>query len=184
MQHCLASVFIATSLDGFIARSDGELDWLPSATADNDMGYGDFIGSVDLLIMGRHTFEKVLSYGAWPYDVPVRVLSRRGVDVPAQLRAQVSVMAGEPAQLLQTLAEEGFQEAYVDGGETIQAFIAADLIKRLIITRVPVLIGHGLNLFGPLAEGVAALPWRHVKTFTWPNGLVQSHYAREAPTTI
>lgn len=177
MTHCKASVFIATSLDGFIARPDGELDWLPTE-ADSDMGYGDFIRTVDLLVMGRHTFEKVLSFGDWPYDLPVRVLSHQGVDIPTALRGQVEQMAGQPAALLDAFATHGFKHAYIDGGETIQAFLAADLVERLILTRVPVLIGQGLPLFGALAPGCRQLAWDHIKTFTWGNGVVQSHYQR------
>ena len=179
MEPCKASVFIATSLDGFIARPDGELDWLPAANASNDMNYSEFIANVDVLVMGRHTFEKVVSFGEWPYDVPVRVLSRRGVEVPAAWRDSVNVISGEPLELLLELSRQGFKHAYVDGGETIQAFIAADLIQRLIITLVPVLIGSGLRLFGPLSDACTSMMWRHVKTVTWSNGLVQSQYHRD-----
>ncbi|MBB3167834.1 dihydrofolate reductase family protein [Simiduia aestuariiviva] len=179
MSLCKASVFIASSLDGFIARPNGDLDWLPSANERDDMGYGDFISSVDVLLMGRHTFEKVLEFGDWPYALPVRVLSRRGVEIPEPLQDKVSVMCGEPGDLLATLGEQGFSHAYVDGGETIQAFIAEDLIQRLIVTHVPVLIGSGLRLFGELKDPQCTVPWRHQKTFTWPNGMVQSHYVRQ-----
>lgn len=178
MALCKASVFIATSLDGYIARPDGELDWLPPASASNDMGYSDFIATVDILVMGRHTFEKVVTFGEWPYELPVRVLSRSGVSIPEHLGEQVTPMCGEPRQLLQTLAKQGFKHAYVDGGETIQAFIADDLVQRLIVTHVPVLIGRGLPLFGDLPGAKPGLTWTHQKTFTWANGLVQSHYSR------
>lgn len=176
MTLCKAAVFIATSLDGFIARPNGDLDWLPKPNEREDMGYADFISGVDVLVMGRHTFEKVLEFGEWPYQLPVRVLSRRGVEVPEELRDRVSVMSGEPQMLLETLAGEGFKQAYVDGGETVQAFIAEELIQRLIITQVPVLIGAGLRLFGPLPGDSPSMPWRHQKTLTWSNGMVQSHY--------
>ncbi|UTA46670.1 dihydrofolate reductase family protein [Simiduia sp. 21SJ11W-1] len=176
MSMCKAAVFIATSLDGFIARPNGDLDWLPAANEREDMGYADFINSVDVLVMGRHTFEKVLEFGDWPYQLPVRVLSRRGVQVPQALE-NVSVMSGEPQLLLEALAAEGFKHAYVDGGETIQAFLADGLIERLIVTHVPVLIGSGLRLFGPLPGQAPTVRWRHQKTLSWSNGLVQSHYA-------
>ena len=178
MTRCLASVFIATSLDGFIARLDGELDWLPPAEADNDMGYGQFSASVDVLVMGRHTFEKLLSFGDWLYDLPVKVLTRSNLTIPEGLQGKVECMQGEPAAILDALTTHGFRHAYIDGGETIQAFIRAELIERLIITRVPVLIGEGLTLFGKLPAKKNTLAWAHVKTFTWSNGLVQSHYRR------
>ncbi|AFU98288.1 dihydrofolate reductase family protein [Simiduia agarivorans] len=172
---CNASVFIATSLDGFIARPDGELDWLPAMDPRNDMGYGDFVSTVDVLVMGRHTFEKVLSFGRWPYHMPVRVLSRSGVEIPAELE-NVALMSGSPRALLDALGTEGFQHAYIDGGETIQAFIADGLVQRLILTRIPVLIGDGLPLFGKLKANAGDQLWFHEKTFTWANGVVQSHY--------
>lgn len=172
---CKASVFIATSLDGYIARPDGELDWLPAMDPRNDMGYGDFVSGVDVLLMGRHTFEKVLSFGDWPYRMPVRVLSRAGVEIPDMLD-NVALMSGSPSALLDALSSEGFKHAYIDGGETIQAFIAEGLIQRLILTRVPVLIGEGLPLFGKLRPGTNEQTWYHEKTYTWANGVVQSHY--------
>lgn len=173
-----ASVYIATSLDGFIARADGGLDWLPGidgAETGEDYGYRDFMDSVDCLVMGRNTYAMVLGFGGeWPYgEKPVVVLSSHPVDIPADLANRVARMSGPPGEVVQRLAERGTRHIYVDGGQTIQGFLAAGLIQQLIITRVPVLIGEGIPLFGPLLQDIRL---RHIETHAFANGLVQSRY--------
>ena len=169
-----AAVFIATSLDGFIAREDGALDWLPQPSAEDDYGYTDFMASVDALVMGRKTFETVLTFGVWPYGKRrVVVLSSGAPAVPEARRSSVEVLALEPADLLRRLGDDGVRRVYVDGGQTIQRFLRVGLIGELVLTRVPVLIGSGIPLFGELAEDVAL---EHVATQAFPNGLVQSRY--------
>jgi dihydrofolate reductase len=167
-----ASVFVGTSLDGFIARPNGAFDFLPIGGGEPH-GYDEFMASVDALVIGRHTFETVLSFGGWAYGKkPVFVLSSRLLpSVPAG--AVVERMAGEPAAIVAQLQARGIQHAYVDGGITIQRFLQARLIQRLIITRVPVLIGSGIPLFGPLPHDIAL---RHVATRQYQSGLVQSEY--------
>src|SRR6267143_2607332 len=138
------SVFIGTSLDGFIARSNGDLDWLPEGGGEPH-GYNEFIASVDALVIGRKTFEKVLTFEAWPYgDKRVVVLSSRPLDLSAVVGGVVEQMTGTPAEIVSQLAASGAHHLYVDGGITIQGFLRAGLIQRLIITRVPVLIGDGV----------------------------------------
>ena len=166
------SVFIATSLDGYIARPDGGLDWLPESPEPH--GYDEFIASVDALVMGRMTFEKVLTFGAWPYgDRRVVVLSSRPVDLAPAAGGVVEQMGGDPAEIVSKLAATGARRLYIDGGITIQRFLRAGLVHRLIITRVPVLLGAGIPLFGPLPHD---LRFRHVATRQYPSGLVQSEY--------
>src|SRR6266705_6787702 len=144
------SIFIGTSVDGFIARSNGDLDWLPAGGGEPH-GYNEFVASVDAIVIGRKTFEKVLTFGVWPYgDKRVVVLSRRPVDLSAAGGGVVERMAGPPAEIVSQLAASGAHHLYVDGGITIQEFLRAGLIQRLIITRVPVLIGDGIPLFGTL----------------------------------
>jgi dihydrofolate reductase len=167
------SIFIGTSVDGFIARPNGDLDFLPAGGGESH-GYSEFIASVDAIVIGRKTFEKVLTLGPWPYgDKRVVVLSSRPVDLSAAGGGVVEQMAGSPVEIVSQLAASGAQHLYVDGGITIQEFLRAGLIQRLIITRVPVLIGDGVPLFGALARDILL---RHVATRHYPSGLVQSEY--------
>jgi dihydrofolate reductase len=157
-----ASVFIATSLDGFIARSDGGLDWLPEGGGEPH-GYTEFMATVDALVIGRKTFETVLSFPEWPYGTkPVIVLSSSPATVEAPPGAMCTFMAATPAEVIDRLAARGMDHLYIDG-----------LIQRLIITRVPVVLGTGIPLFGPVAHD---LRFAHVATRAYPSGLVQSEY--------
>jgi dihydrofolate reductase len=169
----IASVFVGTSLDGFIARPNGAFDFLP-ADGGEPHGYEEFIASVDAIVMGRKTFETVLTLGAWPYgDKRVVVLSSRPVDLSAVREGVLEQMAGPPEQIVSQLAASGAHHLYIDGGVTIQQFLRAGLIQRLIITRVPVLIGQGIPLFGSLPHDVRL---RHIATRHYPSGLVSSEY--------
>ena len=167
-----ASVFIGTSLDGFIARPNGAFDFLPEGGGEPH-GYQEFMATVDALVIGRNTFETVLAFSEWPYaGKPVFVLSSRSLPaVPPG--AEVEHMSGDPAAIVSRLAARGIQHIYVDGGVTIQRFLRAGLIQRLIITRVPVLVGTGIPLFGPLDRDIVLT---HVATRQYPSGLVQSEY--------
>jgi dihydrofolate reductase len=166
-----SSVFVGVSVDGFIARLDGGLDFLPQDPEPH--GYDEFMASVDALVIGRKTFETVLGFGTWPYgEKPVIVLSTRPLGtVPAG--AVVERMSGDPADIVAQCEARGLGHVYVDGGITIQRFLAAGLIQRLIITRVPVLIGTGIPLFGALPRDIVL---QHVATRQYPSGLVQSEY--------
>ena len=167
------SVFIGTSVDGFIARPNGALDFLPEGGGEPH-GYKEFIASVDAIVIGRNTFEKVLTLGPWPYgDKRVVVLSSRPLDLSKAVGGIVEQMAGTPAEIVSQLAASGAHHLYIDGGITIQRFLRAGLIQRLIITRVPVLIGEGVPLFGALPHDIRL---RHVATRHYPSGLVQSEY--------
>ena len=168
-----ASVFIATSLDGFIARPDGRLDWLPPGGGE-EHGYEAFMATVDALVIGRMTYETVLAFDTWPYgEKPVFVLSSRPL-APPPAGAKVERESGEPAAIVARLAARGLEHAYVDGGVTIQGFLRAGLIQRFIVTRIPILLGAGIPLFGPLPGDV---PLRHVSTRALASGMVQSEYA-------
>ncbi len=169
----MVSVFIGVSVDGFIARPNGELDFLPEGGGEPH-GYDEFIASVDVIVIGRKTFETVLTFDAWPYgDKRVVVLSSRPVNLSAVAGGVVEQMAGSPADIVAQLAASGAHHLYVDGGITIQGFLNAGLIQRLIITRVPVLIGEGIPLFGPLSRDIRL---QHVATRQYQSGLVQSEY--------
>jgi dihydrofolate reductase len=167
------SVFVGTSVDGFIARPNGDLDFLPAGGGEPH-GYDEFIASVDALVIGRKTFETVLGFAAWPYgDKRVVVLSSRPVDFSGVRGGVVEQMGGPPAEIVSKLAASGAHHLYVDGGITVQGFLRAGLVQRLIITRVPVLIGDGIPLFGSLPRDVRL---RHVATQHYPSGLVKSEY--------
>ena len=167
-----ASVYIGTSVDGFIARANGDLDWLPANPEPH--GYDEFIASVDAIVIGRKTFETVMGFDAWPYgDKRVIVLSSSPVDFSGVVGGVVEQMGGEPADVVAQLDATGVQHAYIDGGITIQRFLRAGLIQSLIITRVPMLIGDGIPLFGTLPHDVRL---RHIATRHYPSGLVQTEY--------
>ena len=166
------SVFVGTSLDGFIARPNGDLDFLPEGGGEPH-GYNEFFASVDAVAIGRKTYEKVLTFGSWPYgEKPIFVLSTQTL-APVPRGAVVERMSGDPAQILSDLASRGVRHVYVDGGITIQRFLRAGLVQRLIVTRVPVLIGDGIPLFGTVPRDIAL---RHVATRQYASGLVQSEY--------
>ena len=167
------SVFVGTSLDGFIARRNGSFDFLPEGGGEPH-GYDEFMASVDTLLIGRNTFEVVLGFGEWPYGKKrVVVLSSRPVDLSQVRGGVVEQMSGAPAEIATKLAATGAQHVYVDGGITVQRFLAAGLIQSLVITRVPVLIGDGIPLFGSLPHDVKL---RHIETRQYKSGLVRSEY--------
>jgi dihydrofolate reductase len=167
------SVFVGTSVDGFLARPNGDLDFLP-AEGGEPHGYDEFIATVDALVIGRKTFETVLAFPEWPYgDKRVVVLSSRPLDFSGVRGGVVEQMAGPPAEIVSKLAASGAHHLYVDGGITIQGFLRAGLVERLVITRVPVLIGAGIPLFGVLPHD---LRLRHVATEHYPSGLVKTEY--------
>jgi dihydrofolate reductase len=169
----IASVFIGTSVDGFIARPNGALDFLPEGGGEPH-GYNEFFASVDALIIGRKTFETVLAFPDWPYgDKKVIVLSTRKLDVSKVPAGLVEQMQGSPREIVSRLEARGIRHIYVDGGVTVQRFLREGLIQRLIITRVPVLIGEGIPLFGSLPKDVRL---EHVKTQHYPSGLVKTEY--------
>lgn len=169
-------VFIATSLDGFIARRNGDLDWLmKQQTSGEDHGYDAFMASVDGLIMGRGTFEKVLSFDPWPYPKPVIVLSRSltNDDIPAALKDRVRLSTLAPKALMEELHSEGWRRAYVDGGKVIQSFLTEGLIEDITLTQIPILIGDGLPLFGSTPRDIDL---ELIETQTFPSGLATSKY--------
>jgi len=173
MVSITASVFVGISVDGFMARPNGDLDFLPEGGGEPH-GYNEFIATVDVIVLGRKSFEKVLSFQPWPYgDKRVVVLSSGPVDLAAAKGGRVEQMTGSPAEIVSQLAASGAHHLYIDGGLTIQRFLRAGLIQRLIITRVPVLIGEGVPLFGSLPNDVRL---EHVATRHYASGLVQSEY--------
>ena len=169
-------VFIAKSLDGYISKLDGGLDWLINRdTSGEDHGYNDFIKDKDGIVMGRKTFEKVLTFEPWPYSEPVVVMSKTfsPEQVPEKLKDRVRILNKMPAQLLKDLETWGWRNVYIDGGLIIQSFLREKLISDMVITTVPILLGEGRKLFGSLNEEISLT---HVRTKAFPSGLVQSTY--------
>lgn len=172
------SVYIAASVDGYIAKPGGDIDWLlrpEYGTAEmKGLRYEDFIATVDAIVMGRNSFEKVLSFDKWYYEgTPVIVLTSRALEIPSRLKGKVQVTSGPPEQVVARLASQGMKHLYIDGGITIQRFLQARLIHELTITWIPILLGGGIPLFGTLGND---LPLRLMDSVSSENGFVQVRY--------
>ncbi|HEX3167874.1 MAG TPA: dihydrofolate reductase family protein [Chitinophagaceae bacterium] len=171
------TVYVGTSLDGFIARKDGDIDWLVKyQNKEVHDSYNEFINRIDAMVIGRGTFEKVLSFPEWPYEKKVFVLSTSLKQIPGTLNEKATLVAMKPAELLNYLSDKGFSNIYIDGGKVIQSFLREDLVDELIITKVPELIGTGIPLFGYLDND---LRFEHIKTNIYSDGLVKSQYKRK-----
>jgi len=176
-----ASVYIATTVDGFIARPNGELDWLPGSDGtvdpelDNeDFGFNEFMNSIDVLVMGRNTYEFVISSGQWPYgNTKVIVLSSTLTKLSDVVPNTVRLKSCGPIELYNELKKSDAHNLYIDGGKTIQSFLVEDLINEITITKVPVLIGEGIPLFSNIPKDIKL---HHLKTVSYKNGFVQSKY--------
>lgn len=168
-------VYIATSLDGYIATKDGGIDWLHDIPNpdQSDFGFAEFMNSIDALIMGRNTFEKVLTFGQWPYAKKVFVLSNTLTQVPEHLTNKVEIVSGPLGGVMETLQNRGLQNFYIDGGRVIQSFLKESLIDELIVTTIPILLGDGIPLFGTMEQQTKLT---HVKTTIYNDSLVKSHY--------
>lgn len=168
------SVYIATSADGFIARKDGSIDWLPAGgEGGEDFGYAEFMSTIDHIVMGRHTFEKVLTFGSWPYDKKVIVLTSRDLTLPPELADKVETLHLSPRELVHEMDIRGAKSIYLDGGVTIQRFLREGLVDEMTITIIPILIGDGLPLFGTLDKDVKL---ELVRSQSFKNGFVQNRY--------
>lgn len=170
-------VYIATSIDGYIAKKDGGLDWLNEVPNPDksDFGFSNFMDSIDAIIMGRNTFEIVLSFGEWPYNKPVFVLSNTLKTVPDNLKNKAEILTGTPEFIIREMNSRNYFNLYIDGGKTIQEFLKQDLIDELIITRIPIILGEGIPLFGISAN---EQKYEHIRTEIFNNSLVKSYYKR------
>lgn len=172
-----AEVFIATSLDGFIARTDGDIEWLvgrPTPEGE-DFGYAAFMDGIGAMVMGRQSFDKVSGLQEWPYSVPVIVMSRSPdtVKLPEALRGKVRVTSATPVDILRDLDQQGVRRVYVDGGQIVRAFLDKGLIRRMIVTLIPILLGQGRPLWG---HGVGDIDLALVKVQHFANGFVEIEY--------
>ncbi|NND31963.1 MAG: dihydrofolate reductase [Saprospiraceae bacterium] len=172
------SVFIATSLDGYIAGKNGEIEWLHSTpNPDNiDMGYGEFTSRIDALVMGRNSFETVCGFEMdWPYQKPLFVLSNTLNEIPEEFKDKAELVKGTLREILDKIHEKGFHQLYIDGGITIQRFLQEDLIDDMIITIIPILLGGGIPLFGQLSQ---SLDFECTDTKLYLGKVVQNHFKR------
>lgn len=170
------SIYIATSLDGFIARPDGDIEWLFYFNDPNDKedyGYAEFMASIDSIVMGRKTLEKVLTFPDWPYEKPVIVFSNTLKVIPEKCEGKIEIFSGTIEDLVTKLKEEKRERIYIDGGKTIQTFIAGGYVSDLTLTRIPILIGSGIPLFGSIPKDIKL---KHVITRSFSSGFVQSKY--------
>ena len=170
-------IFIATSLDGFIAAEDGSVDWLTEIPDPDrsDGGFSEFIDRIDAVVMGRNTFEIVHSFGQWPYTKPVFVLSNSLDYLPDGYEGKAEIMKGEPSSIVKKMAQRGYHDLYIDGGMVIRSFLKEDLIDEMIITRVSILLGNGIPLFHDLSR---IMKFKHKETIVLNEYLVQSRYER------
>jgi dihydrofolate reductase len=170
-------VYIATSLDGYIAKKDGSIEWLMEIPNPNgsDLGFGEFIKSIDAIVMGRNTFELVLTFGSWPYTKPVFVLSSSLKSIPKELAGKAELLNNDPLALVKELNERNYYNLYIDGGKTIQEFLKHNLIDEMIITQIPILLGGGIPLFGDL---VKEQKFKLIKSEVLINALVKNHYVK------
>jgi len=167
------AVFIASSLDGYIAAEDGSLEWLMSAgRPDEDYGFDSFLASVDAVAMGRGTYDSIAHVDELPYgDRPLMVLTHRAGDE----RPGVSFVQCTPHEAVSSWESSGYGRVYIDGGVVISDFLAHGLVDELTITTVPTLLGRGIRLFHPI-DTATDLLLQSVRS--WPSGMVQSAYVR------
>lgn len=173
------SVFIATSIDGFIADKNGGIDWLDSVPnpSNDDMGYVSFIKNIDAIVMGRNTFDIVCSFGIdWPYTIPVFILSNSLKEVPKEYEGKVHIVNGNLQAVIDEIHQKGFYRLYIDGGSTIRGFLNKDLIDDLILTTIPVLLGEGIPLFSGINK---ELKFELQSSKIYLNQIVQRHYKRK-----
>ena len=171
-------VYIATSLDGYIADKDGGVDWLHEVPnpSKSDFGFSEFMKRIDALVMGRKTYETVMSFGHWPYAKKVFVLSNTLREVEVSLGDKAEVIKGELKDIVSKLNERGFKSLYIDGGKTVQSFLKENLIDEIIITRIPIILGSGIALFDNMD---LEIKFEHVETEILNNSLVKSRYTKK-----
>ncbi len=170
-------VFLGVSLDGYIARTDGNLDFLDLyQDITEDFGYSDFIKNIDVILMGRKTFEKVISFEEWPYSIPVYIATNKGIVIPKKFKEFCHTISGSPVEIINIFKSKNFQNIYIDGGITIQLFLLENLIDEVTISRLPILIGDGIPLF---LKNQNEIQLTHKETKVYKNGIIKSIYEKK-----
>ena len=175
-KHPKGYVFMATSLDGFVAREDNSLDWLMKYGVDeSDNSFEEFTKTIDVLVMGSGTFKTVLGFNQWPYQMHTYVISRTLTqnDVPEDLQNKVTIKNLNPEELMKLLYDNGHKKVYVDGGKLVQSFLNKGLITEITLTQIPILIGKGKRIFGEMENDIDL---ELVSTKPMKFGFVQNHY--------
>lgn len=170
------SVFIAASVDGYIAREDNSIDWLEnhSANPDQDYGYHEFINSIDAILMGRNTFDVVKDLKDWSTNgMPIFVLTHHSMTLQLGKYKNVQLIQGKPSEVISELEDRGINHIYIDGGKTITEFLSESLVDEMIITRIPTLLGKGIPLFGWMENEIKL---ELISTIDFKDGLVQNKY--------
>ncbi len=174
-------VFLGVSLDGYIARTDGNLDFLDLyQDGTEDYGYSDFIKNIDIILMGRKTFEKVITFEEWPYTIPVYIATNKGIVIPEKFKELCHTISGSPVEIINFFKSKNFHNLYIDGGITIQPFLFQNLIDELTISRLPVLIGDGIPLF---LKNQNEIHLTHKQTIVYKNGIIKSIYEKKNVNT-
>ena len=170
-------VYIAQSIDGFIADQNGGVEWLNAIPnpSGHDYGFGTFISSIDAVVMGRNTFKKVATFESWPYTKPVFVVSRSLTQLPSQYDGKARLLSMGPKEIMRHLEALDMGRLYIDGGSLIQSFLKASLIDQLIITTVPIILGEGIPLFSDHGQ---QSHWRLANSEILNNALVKTTYIR------
>jgi dihydrofolate reductase len=171
-------VYIATSLDGFIADSNNDIEWLATFPNEEntDYGYSEFIKSINCIVIGRKTFETALSFKEWPYQLPVFILSNSMKKLPENLINKAFIVNGNLKTIIKEIKEKGLENIYIDGGKAIQSFLSEDLIDEMYLSKVPIILGKGIPLFGNIEK---QSDWKHIHTDVYKNGIIKSHYIRK-----
>jgi len=168
-------VYIAQSLDGYIAGPVGEIDWLEDIDNPNesDLGFSAFMNTIDALVMGRNTFEKVASFDFWPYEKPVYVVSKKLSTIPDRFAGKAFLIKDKPKEIISTLNTKSLCNLYIDGGLLIQSFLIENLIDEIIVSTLPVILGGGIPLFSTLSNKIKL---KLESSEVLINQLVQTHY--------
>jgi dihydrofolate reductase len=169
-------VFIATSLDGYIADKNGGIDWLHNIPNPDklDMGYSNFMQGIDAIVMGRNTFETICGFDIeWPYTVPVFVLSNSLNNIPEKFKNKAEIIKGDLPKIIREIHTKGYQNLYIDGGKTIQSFLDQNLINEIIVTIIPIILGDGIPLFNKINKTIT---FKCIHTLLFSNHIVQNHF--------